>query len=145
EITVQPIRRLGMDAAILFSDILVVPQAMGIEVEMRPNFGPYLPQPIRNAEDLSKVLVPAARQSLGYVMAAVAMTKEKLQDEIPWIGFACAPWTIVCYYVEGQGSKSFDRARGLCFTEPEVANGLLQKITETTIDYLGAKVGAGVD
>src|SRR5690606_30008777 len=95
--------------------------------------------------DLSKVIVPDARQSLGYVMEAVAMTKEKLQDEIPLIGFAGSPWTILCYCVEGQGSKSFDRARGLCFTQPEVAHGLLQKITDTTIDYLRAKVGAGVD
>src|SRR5690606_40978990 len=83
EITVQPIRRLDMDAAILFSDILVVPQAMGIEVEMRPNFGPYLPHPIRHAADLEKVIVPDARESLGYVMEAVAMTKEKLNDRIP--------------------------------------------------------------
>ena len=145
EITVQPIRRFGMDAAILFSDILVVPQAMGIEVEMRPNFGPYLPHPIRNAEDLAKVVVPDARQSLGYVMEAVAMTKEKLGNEIPLIGFAGSPWTILCYCVEGQGSKSFDKARGLCFKQPEVAHGLLQKITDTTIAYLRAKVGAGVD
>ena len=145
EITVQPIRRFGMDAAILFSDILVVPQAMGIEVEMRPNFGPYLPHPVRSAEDLAKVIVPEVHEALGYVMQAVAMTKEKLQDEIPLIGFAGSPWTILCYCVEGQGSKSFDRARGLCFTRPEVAHGLLQKITDTTIAYLKAKDAAGVD
>lgn len=145
EITVQPIRRFGMDAAILFSDILVVPQAMDIEVEMKPNFGPYLPNPIRTAKDLEGVGEPHIGERLGYVMEAVAMTKEMLEDEIPLIGFAGSPWTVFCYCVEGQGSKSFDKARGLCFTQPEVAHGLLQKITDTTIAYLRAKIGAGVD
>ncbi|SHG77986.1 uroporphyrinogen decarboxylase [Flagellimonas flava] len=145
EITVQPIRRYGMDAAILFSDILVIPQAMNIEVEMKPNFGPFLPNPIRTAADLDKVIVPDVEDSLGYVMDAISMTKEKLEDEIPLIGFAGSPWTILCYCVEGQGSKSFDKARGFCFTQPEAAHLLLQKITDTTIAYLKAKVRAGVN
>lgn len=145
EITVQPIRRYGMDAAILFSDILVIPQAMDIEVEMKPNFGPYLPNPIRSKEDLERVIVPDIQDTLGYVMEAITMTKEKLNDEIPLIGFAGSPWTILCYCVEGQGSKSFDKARGLCFSQPEVAHQLLQKITDTTIAYLKAKVKAGVN
>ena len=145
EITVQPIRRYGMDAAILFSDILVIPQAMDIEVEMKPNFGPYLPNPIRSKEDLEKVIVPDIQDTLGYVMKAITLTKEKLNDEIPLIGFAGSPWTILCYCVEGQGSKSFDKARGLCFSQPEVAHQLLQKITDTTIAYLKAKVEAGVN
>jgi len=145
EITVQPIRRYGMDAAILFSDILVIPQAMDIEVEMKPNFGPYLPNPIRSKEDLEKVIVPDIQDTLGYVMEAITLTKEKLNDEIPLIGFAGSPWTILCYCVEGQGSKSFDKARGLCFSQPEVAHQLLQKITDTTIAYLKAKVEAGVN
>ncbi|WP_421810483.1 uroporphyrinogen decarboxylase [Flagellimonas sp.] len=145
EITVQPIRRYGMDAAILFSDILVIPQAMDIVVEMKPNFGPYLPNPIRSKEDLERVIVPDIQDTLGYVMEAIAMTKEKLNDEIPLIGFAGSPWTILCYCVEGQGSKSFDKARGLCFSQPEVAHQLLQKITDTTIAYLKAKVEAGVN
>ncbi|MEM9362733.1 MAG: uroporphyrinogen decarboxylase [Bacteroidota bacterium] len=145
EITVQPIRRYGMDAAILFSDILVIPQAMNIEVEMKPNFGPYLPNPIRNTNDLDNVVVPEVESSLGYVLDAIRMTKEKLQDEIPLIGFAGSPWTILCYCVEGQGSKSFDKARGFCFTQPEAAHTLLQKITDTTIAYLKAKVKAGVN
>jgi uroporphyrinogen decarboxylase len=145
EITVQPIRRYGMDAAILFSDILVIPQAMDIEVEMKPNFGPYLPNPIRSKEDLERVIVPDIQDTLGYVMEAITMTKEKLNDEIPLIGFAGSPWTILCYCVEGQGSKSFDKARGLCFSQPEVAHQLLQKITDTTIAYLKAKVEAGVN
>lgn len=145
EITVQPIRRYGMDAAILFSDILVIPQAMDIEVEMKPNFGPYLPNPIRSKEDLQNVIVPNIEDTLGYVMDAIKMTKEKLNDEIPLIGFAGSPWTILCYCVEGQGSKSFDKARGFCFTQPEAAHALLQKITDTTIAYLKAKVEAGVN
>ena len=145
EITVQPIRRYGMDAAILFSDILVIPQAMDIEVQMKPNFGPYLPNPIRSQADLDKVIVPDIQDTLGYVMDAITMTKEKLNDEIPLIGFAGSPWTLLCYCVEGQGSKSFDKARGFCFTQPEAAHGLLQKITDTTIAYLKAKVKAGVN
>ncbi|MCK0161095.1 uroporphyrinogen decarboxylase [Allomuricauda sp. F6463D] len=145
EITVQPIRRYGMDAAILFSDILVIPQAMDIEVQMKPNFGPYLPNPIRSQADLDKVIVPDIQDTLGYVMDAITMTKEKLDDEVPLIGFAGSPWTILCYCVEGQGSKSFDKARGFCFTQPKAAHELLQKITDTTIAYLKAKVKAGVN
>ncbi|MBW8199073.1 uroporphyrinogen decarboxylase [Flagellimonas abyssi] len=145
EITVQPIRRYGMDAAILFSDILVIPQAMDIEVQMKPNFGPYLPNPIRSQADLDNVIVPDIQDTLGYVMEAITMTKEKLNDEIPLIGFAGSPWTLLCYCVEGQGSKSFDKARGFCFTQPEGAHELLQKITDTTIAYLKAKVKAGVN
>lgn len=145
EITVQPIRRYGMDAAILFSDILVIPQAMDIEVQMKPNFGPYLPNPIRSQADLDQVIVPDIQDTLGYVMDAITMTKEKLDNEVPLIGFAGSPWTILCYCVEGQGSKSFDKARGFCFTQPKVAHELLQKITDTTIAYLKAKVKAGVN
>jgi len=145
EITVQPIRRYGMDAAILFSDILVIPQAMDIEVQMKPNFGPYLPNPIRSQADLDNVIVPDIQDTLGYVMDAITMTKEKLNDEVPLIGFAGSPWTLLCYCVEGQGSKSFDKARGFCFTQPKAAHELLQKITDTTIAYLKAKVKAGVN
>jgi len=145
EITVQPIRRYGMDAAILFSDILVIPQAMDIEVQMKPNFGPYLPNPIRSQADLDNVIVPDIQDTLGYVMDAITMTKEKLNDEVPLIGFAGSPWTLLCYCVEGQGSKSFDKARGFSFTQPKAAHELLQKITDTTIAYLKAKVKAGVN
>lgn len=145
EITVQPIRRYGMDAAILFSDILVIPQAMNIEVEMKPNFGPYLPNPIRSQKDLDSVIVPNVHETLGYVMDAIKATKEKLNDEVPLIGFAGSPWTILCYCVQGQGSKTFDKAKELCFTQPLVAHELLQKITDTTIAYLKAKVAVGVD
>jgi uroporphyrinogen decarboxylase len=145
EITVQPIRRFGMDAAILFSDILVIPQAMQIEVQMKPDFGPYLPKPIRSQKDVDRVLVPDVNEELDYVMQAIAATKEKLQNEIPLIGFAGSPWTILCYCVQGQGSKTFDKAKEFCFTQPAAAHNLLQKITDTTISYLKAKVKAGVN
>ncbi|HZH70260.1 MAG TPA: uroporphyrinogen decarboxylase family protein, partial [Flavobacteriaceae bacterium] len=143
EITVQPIRRYGMDAAILFSDILVIPQAMNIEVEMKPGVGPWLPKPIRSKKDLDSVVIPDINDSLGYVMEAIKMTKEKLNNEIPLIGFAGSPWTILCYCVQGQGSKNFDVAKEFCFTQPLEAHALLQKITDTTIAYLKEKVKAG--
>src|SRR5210317_855376 len=145
EITVQPIRRYGMDAAILFSDILVIPQAMNIEVQMKPNFGPYLPNPIRSQKDVDAVVVPDVHEELGYVMEAIKQTKELLNDEVPLIGFAGSPWTILCYCVQGQGSKNFDIAKSFCFSQPIAAHALLQKITDTTIAYLKAKVEAGVD
>ena len=145
EITVQPIRIIKPDAAILFSDILVVPQAMGIEVELQDNIGPVLPNPIRKASDVDNVFIPDINETLGYVMDAIDMTREKLNNEVPLIGFAGSPWTIFCYAVEGKGSKSFDKAKGFCFTEPAAAHALLQKITDTTILYLKEKVKHGVN
>lgn len=145
EITVMPIHQVGTDAAILFSDILVVPQAMNIEVEMKPGVGPWLPNPVRTMEDVHKVTVPDIEETLGYVLEAVKMTKKELNDEVPLIGFAGSPWTILCYAVQGQGSKNFDVAKKFCFTNPQAAHLLLQKITDTTICYLKAKVEAGVD
>ena len=145
EITVQPIRRFGMDTAILFCDILVIPQAMNIEVQMKPNFGPYLPHPVRTQKDVDNVIVPDVNVELDYVYKAIKATKELLNDEIPLIGFAGSPWTILCYCVQGQGSKNFDKAKKFCFTNPVAAHQLLQKITDTTIAYLKAKVKAGVD
>ncbi|AJA68119.1 uroporphyrinogen decarboxylase [Myroides odoratimimus] len=145
EITVQPIRIVKPDAAILFSDILVVPQAMNIDVEMRPGVGPWVPNPIRSAKDVEQVIVPNIEETLGYVMDAIKVTKEMLNDEVPLIGFAGSPWTIFCYAVEGKGSKSFDLAKGMCFSDPVAAHTLLQKITDTTILYLKEKVKAGVN
>ncbi len=145
EITVQPIRRFGMDAAILFSDILVVPQAMNIPFEMKAGVGPYLPNPIRSQKDVDNTFVPDIKDSLGYVMEAIKMTKEMLNDEVPLIGFAGSPWTVFCYCVQGQGSKTFDKAKEFCFTQPVPAHQLLQKITDTTIAYLKEKVKAGVN
>jgi uroporphyrinogen decarboxylase len=145
EITVQPIHRFGMDAAILFSDILVVPQAMNIPFEMKEGLGPFLPNPIRSQKDVDATIVPDINETLGYVMDAIKLTKEMLDDEIPLIGFAGSPWTILCYCVQGQGSKTFDKAKEFCFTQPLAAHTLLQKITDTTIAYLKEKVKAGVD
>ena len=145
EITVQPIRRFGMDAAILFCDILVIPQAMNIEVEMKPDFGPFLPNPIRSHKDVDRVVVPDVTTELDYVYKAITATKALLNNEIPLIGFAGSPWTILCYCVQGQGSKNFDKAKAFCFSNPVAAHHLLQKITETTIAYLKEKVKAGVD
>jgi uroporphyrinogen decarboxylase len=145
EITVQPIRRFGMDAAILFSDILVIPQAMNIEVQMKADFGPYLPNPVRDQKGVDNVIVPDVNIELDYVMQAIKATKELLNNEVPLIGFAGSPWTILCYCVQGQGSKTYDKAKEFCFTNPVAAHELLQKITDTTIAYLKAKVVAGVD
>lgn len=145
EITVQPIRRYGMDAAILFSDILVVPQAMNIPFEMKAGVGPFLQNPIRTQKDVDNTFIPDINDSLGYVMEAIKMTKQMLNDEIPLIGFAGSPWTVFCYCVQGQGSKSFDKAKEFCFTQPIAAHQLLQKITDTTIAYLKEKVAAGVN
>ena len=145
EITVMPIDQIGPDAAILFSDILVIPQAMNIEVEMKPGVGPWLPNPIRSAADLNRVIVPDVADSLSYVMEAIDMTKDALANRVPLIGFAGSPWTILCYCVQGQGSKNFDKAKEFCFTQPEAAHELLQRITDTTIAYLHEKVKHGVD
>ena len=145
EITVQPIRIVKPDAAILFSDILVVPQAMGIDVELEDGIGPIIPNPIRSLKDVEKVRIPDINESLGYVMDAIDMTKDMLNNEVPLIGFAGSPWTIFCYAVEGKGSKSYDKAKGFCFSEPIAAHLLLQKITDTTIAYLKEKVKHGVN
>lgn len=144
EITVQPIRRYPLDAAILFSDILVVPQAMGIDFKMKENVGPWLDNPIRTMEDVQNVIVPDVNDTLGYVFDAIELTLLKLDNDIPLIGFAGSPWTILCYCVEGKGSKAFDIAKSFCFQQPEAAHLLLQKITDTTIAYLKRKVEKGV-
>ncbi|MDC0643571.1 uroporphyrinogen decarboxylase [Flavobacteriaceae bacterium] len=145
EITIMPINQIGTDAAILFSDILVVLQAMNIEVEMKADVGPWIPKPIQNAAALNEVIVPDTKVALAYVIDAVKMTKQALNDEVPLIGFAGSPWTLLCYAVQGQGSKNFDKAKAFCFSQPELAHRFLQMITDTTIDYLKAKVAAGVD
>lgn len=144
EITLMPIRRMPLDAAILFSDILVVPQAMGIPFEMKENFGPWLENPIRNIADVEKIEVPNVDETLNYVFDAIEITLQKLENSIPLIGFAGSPWTLLCYCVEGKGSKTFDKAKEFCFTQPQAAHLLLQKLTDTTIAYLKKKVEKGV-
>ena len=145
KITIMPIDQIGPDAAILFSDILVVLQAMQIPVEMKDDIGPWIPNPIRSTEDVAQSIVPDIHEHLGYVLDAVKMTKQALNERVPLIGFAGSPWTLLCYAVQGQGSKNFDIAKGFCFSQPDAAHSLLQKITDTTIAYLKEKVRAGVD
>lgn len=144
-ITLQPVDIVGVDAAILFSDILVVPQAMGLEVQLIESRGPILPDPIKTVKDLIRVRVPNVDETLGYVFDAIKLIKQQLNGRVPLIGFAGAPWTILCYMVQGKGSKTFDEAKAFCYTQPELAHQLLQMITDTTIAYLKGQVAAGAD
>lgn len=145
EITLQPVRQIGVDAAIIFSDILVVPQAMGLEVQLIENSGPLLPQPVRSEKDLERIAVPDVKDRLHYVFDALKMTAAELSGAVPLIGFAGAPWTILCYMVQGKGSKTFDEARAFCFTQPALAHRLLEMITATTIAYLKEQAASGAD
>jgi uroporphyrinogen decarboxylase len=145
EITLQPVDQLGVDAAIIFSDILVIPQAMGIEVLMEEGKGPSLPKTITTQNDIDALITTGAEESLGYVMKALSLTKKELNGRVPLIGFAGAPWTILCYMVEGKGSKTWDKAKQFAYIEPQLTHQLLQKITDITIHYLKAQVKAGAD
>ncbi|HVZ56447.1 MAG TPA: uroporphyrinogen decarboxylase [Chitinophagaceae bacterium] len=145
EITLQPVDQVGVDAAILFSDILVIPQAMGLEVQMEEGRGPLLPRTIRTRQDIEALADTGAAERLDYVMKALALTKKELNGRVPLIGFAGAPWTILCYMVEGRGSKTWERAKQFAYTQPDLAHLLLQKITTLTIEYLRAQVRAGAD
>ncbi|HEX5668159.1 MAG TPA: uroporphyrinogen decarboxylase [Chitinophagaceae bacterium] len=144
-ITLQPVDQVGVDAAIIFSDILVIPQAMGVEVLMEEGKGPSLPKVIRTRKDIDELITDGAEESLDYVMKALTLTKQELNGRVPLIGFAGAPWTILCYMIEGKGSKTWDKAKQFAYTEPELAKLLLQKITDITIQYLKAQVKAGAD
>ena len=117
---------------------------MGVKVQMKPDFGPWLPNPIRSQADVDRVETPDVNDRLHYVMEAITHSLERLDNRVPLIGFAGAPWTIFCYMIQGQGSKTFDKAKAFCFSQPESAHQLLQKITDTTIAYLRAKHKAGV-
>jgi len=145
EITIQPVDQVGVDAAIIFSDILVVPQAMGMEVQMLEGKGPVLPDPIKRYADLDKLIRPDVNETLGYVFDALRLTKNELNGRVPLIGFAGAPWTFLSYMVQGKGSKTFDEAKIFCYTQPDTAHRLLQMITDTTIDYLKGQAAAGAD
>ena len=145
QITLQPVDIIGVDAAILFSDILVVPQAMGLEVQLVESKGPLLPHPVQSAKDLDRVRVPDVDHELQYVFEAIRMIKKELNGRVPLIGFAGAPWTLLCYMVQGKGSKTFDEAKAFCYTQPQTAHKLLQMITDTSIAYLKAQVEAGAD
>lgn len=144
-ITLQPIDQVGVDAAIIFSDILVIPQAMGMEVLMEEGKGPSLPTVIQNQANVDALITDNVDESLKYVMDALTLTKKELNGRVPLIGFAGAPWTLLCYMVEGKGSKTWDKAKQFAYTQPVVAHSLLQKITDITIKYLKAQVKAGAD
>ena len=144
-ITLQPIDQVGVDAAIIFSDILVIPQAMGLEVLMEEGKGPSLPKIIQTQNDIDALITEGAEESLKYVYDALSLTKRELNGRVPLIGFAGAPWTILCYMVEGKGSKTWDKAKQFAYTQPQLAHQLLQKITSITINYLKAQAKAGAD
>ena len=145
EITLQPVDQVGVDAAIIFSDILVIPQAMGMTVLMEEGKGPLLPNTVKTKQDIDNLITDDVAGRLNYVMQALTLTKKELNNRVPLIGFAGAPWTLLCYMVEGKGSKTFDKAKQFCFTQPELAHALLQKITDVSIQYLKAQVKAGAD
>jgi uroporphyrinogen decarboxylase len=145
QITLQPVDQVGVDAAIIFSDILVIPQAMGVEVLMEEGKGPSLPKTIKTQRDIDGLNIAAVELHLKYVLDALTLTKRELNGRVPLIGFAGAPWTILCYMVEGKGSKTWDKAKQFAYTQPGLAHVLLQKITDITIDYLKAQARAGAD
>ncbi len=145
EVTIQPVDILGVDAAIIFSDILVVPEAMGLEYQMIEKKGPWFEKTIRSEEQLKYANVDFdVEDKLSYVTEAIRIANKELNGRVPLIGFAGAPWTIFCYMTEGQGSKTFSEARKILYTNPTLAHELLNRITNVTIKYLKAQIKAGV-
>jgi uroporphyrinogen decarboxylase len=144
EVTLQPVDILGVDAAIIFSDILVIPEAMGLPYEMIEAKGPRFPKTIQTKKDIDDLRIAEAGD-LDYVMKALALTKKELNNRVPLIGFCGAPWTIMAYMVEGSGSKTFSKAKQFLYTQPELAHTLLQKITDSSINYLKGQVASGAD
>jgi uroporphyrinogen decarboxylase len=144
EVTIQPVDILGVDAAIIFSDILVIPEAMGLNYEMVESKGPWFEKTIKNRADIDALIVAQA-DDLSYVTDAIKLTKSALNGRVPLIGFAGAPWTIFAYMIEGKGSKTFSLAKKFLYTNPVESHLLLDKITQSTINYLKAQVLAGAD
>ncbi|AFL82897.1 uroporphyrinogen decarboxylase [Belliella baltica DSM 15883] len=145
EVTIQPVDLLGVDAAIIFSDILVIPEAMGLPYEMVEKRGPWFPKVVSSASDLGKLRIADGVDDLSYVIEAIRITKKALNGRVPLIGFAGAPWTIFAYMIEGSGSKTFSKARAMLYKEPVLSHQLLQMITDSTINYLKAQIAAGVN
>jgi len=143
EVTLQPVDLLGVDAAIIFSDILVIPEALGLPYTMDEGRGPHFEQTIRNEYDLEKLSTTEIAGKLNYVTEAISLVRSALNDRVPLIGFAGAPWTIFCYMVEGKGSKEFSLARRMLMEQPELAQRLLDMITNATIEYCIAQVKSG--
>lgn len=144
EVTIQPVEILNVDAAIIFSDILVIPEAMGLTYELIEKKGPFFPRTVETVADLSRLTI-AKPEDLSYTIEAIKITKRALYGKVPIIGFAGAPWTIFSYMTEGSGSKTFSRARKMLYTNPEMAHQLLEMITQSTIGYLKAQIEAGAD
>ncbi|PCJ83939.1 MAG: uroporphyrinogen decarboxylase [Flavobacteriales bacterium] len=145
EVTLQPVDILGVDAAIIFSDILVIPEAMGLPYQLIENKGPFFEKTIKGLDDIDSLKIANPKEDLHYVLEAIRLTKTELDGKVPLIGFAGAPWTIFCYMLEGSGSKTFSKARKFLYTQHELAHQLLQKITDSTIAYLQAQFEAGAD
>ncbi|OGT48198.1 MAG: uroporphyrinogen decarboxylase [Gammaproteobacteria bacterium RIFCSPHIGHO2_12_FULL_38_11] len=145
EVTLQPIIRFPLDAAIIFSDILTVPLAMGCDIQMHENRGPFAPNPIRDQQLIDQLNTNHALEKLNYVSEAIKLTKRELNNKIPLIGFAGSPWTVATYMVEGQSSKTFEIIKKMMFCDPMLLHQLLQKLTMVTIDYINAQISAGAD
>jgi len=142
EVTVQPVRRLGVDAAIIFSDILIPVEAMGMELELGDK-GPHFPSPLRTAADVERLTIPDPVERTGFLAEAIRRTRAALHDSVPVIGFSGAPFTLAAYMVEGGGSRSFLLIKRLLFEQPKVAHALFEKLTRTLIPYLEMQVDAG--
>jgi uroporphyrinogen decarboxylase len=145
EVTIQPVDILDVDAAIIFSDILVIPEAMGLPYEMVEKRGPYFPETVKTLADVEKLRIADAEADLGYVLEAIRIVKRELNGRVPLIGFAGAPWTIFAYMIEGSGSKTFSKAKRMLYVDPALSHRLLQKITDSTIRYLKGQISAGAD
>jgi len=145
EVTLQPVDILQVDAAIIFSDILVIPEAMGLPYEMIEKRGPFFPVTVKTNEQVTRLKVADPQSDLHYVLEAIGMVKKELDGRVPLIGFAGAPWTVFAYMTEGSGSKTFSKARRMLYRQPELSHALLDKITSSTIAYLRAQIHAGVD
>jgi uroporphyrinogen decarboxylase len=145
EVTIQPIDRFALDAAIIFSDILTVPIAMGCDITMDEGRGPVAPNPIRDKKSIDALNTVDAIEKLTYVSEAIQLTKRALNNRVPLIGFAGSPWTVATYMVEGQSSKTFEKIKAMLFREPNLLHLLLEKLTDVTIEYLNAQIQAGAD
>ncbi|KAA0192154.1 hypothetical protein HAZT_HAZT006801 [Hyalella azteca] len=143
KITLQPVERFPLDAAIIFSDILVIPQALGMEVIMQPGEGPVFPNPLKISDVAKLSEASVVPDVLSYVFDAIRLTVDKLSGRIPLIGFAGAPWTLMAYMVEGKGSKTFSAAKSWLYKHPVLSHQLLERLTESTILYLVGQVQAG--
>lgn len=145
EVTLQPLERFNFDAAILFSDILTIPDAMGLGLSFTEGEGPKFAEPVRTADDVKKIPIPDPEIELAYVLDAVRLIKKSLQGRVPLIGFSGSPWTLATYMVEGGGSKNFQKIKGMMFEQPEIAHLLLDKLTQAVALYLNAQIAAGAD